>query len=88
MQLLFDSSFLKDLERIKDKKIKKKILLFIELVKKSESLTAIPNIRKLSGYKNFYRYKISPYRIGFQKKGSTIILIIIKHRKDIYKRFP
>lgn len=88
MKLLYDKSFLKDLDKLKDKQVKTKIFSFIETVKKTDSLSGISNIKRMTGYKDFYRYKISSYRLGFQYVNKTVILIVIKHRKDIYKRFP
>ena len=88
MKLLYDKSFLKDLDKLKNKQVKTKIFSFIETIKKSDSLSGISNIKKMMGYQDFYRYKISSYRLGFQYIDKTIILIVIKHRKDIYKRFP
>jgi len=88
VKLRYDKSFLKDLDNITDRSVKKRTLSFIEKIKQADTLSDIPNVKKLSGYKNFFRYKISQYRIGFRYTENTVILIVIKHRKDIYKHFP
>ena len=37
----------------------------------------------------YYRYRLGDYRIGIEQiSKSTIRLIIIAHRKDIYNIFP
>jgi mRNA interferase RelE/StbE len=64
------------------------VLAFIESIKEAKTLSEIPNIKKLKGYKDFYRFKFSAYRIGFQSKGNTVILITVQHRKEIYRKFP
>ena len=63
-----------------------KIILEFE---KSKSLTDLPNIKKLTGFKNYYRLRIGEYRLGFEKiDDNTLRFIMIAHRKDIYKLFP
>ena len=47
MKIKFKKSFLKDIEKIKDKNIKRRILKIIEEVKSAEKLKDIKNIKKL-----------------------------------------
>ncbi|MBK8056185.1 MAG: type II toxin-antitoxin system RelE/ParE family toxin [Saprospiraceae bacterium] len=55
----------------------------------SPNLDKIPNVRKLSGFTNYYRLRLGDYRIGFEIINVNVIrFIIIAHRKDIYKMFP
>lgn len=89
MKVEFDKSFLKSLDKIKDSKILRKIEKVILNCESSTKISEIQNVRKLSGFSNYYRIKLSSYRIGFELKDkSNIRFIIITHRKDIYKRFP
>jgi mRNA interferase RelE/StbE len=88
MEIYFDKSFYKSLNKINDRGTKAKVFNFIETVKSSNKLSSIPNVKKLRGFKDFYRYKMTPYRIGFQVENNKIILITIKHRKEIYRKFP
>jgi len=84
-----DKSFIKSLEKIKDKSIYDKVEKAIENLEKADSLETIIKIKKLKGFKNFYRIRIGDYRIGFELiQKRIILLIIISHRKDIYKYFP
>ena len=63
-----------------------RIILSLE---STDSLRQLKNITKLTGYKVYFRIKINEYRLGFEMiKEDRIRLIIIAHRKDIYKRFP
>ena len=85
----FDKSFDKSLEKISDKSLFPRIERAIINLEKAKSLADIPNLKKLVGFKEYYRVRIGDYRLGFEKLSNTTIrLIIIANRKDIYKLFP
>jgi len=85
----FDNSFLKSLSKIKDQPTLRRIKKIILELEDSKDLNKIRNIKKLTGYKNYYRIRIGDFRIGFEYLNeNTIRLIIIAHRKDIYRNFP
>ncbi len=47
------------------------------------------DIRKIKGYKDYYRIRIGNYRIGCRiEKADKIIFYRVKSREDIYKIFP
>ncbi len=49
----------------------------------------LTNIKKLKGGNFYYRLRLGDYRIGFElRDGNNVVLIIIAHRRDIYKTFP
>lgn len=85
----FDKSFEKSLDKIKNKSLFAKIERIIIQCENSKSLSEIPNLKKISGFKTYYRIRMGEYRIGFEKiDNQTIRFILIAHRKDIYKSFP
>ena len=88
MEVEFLSKFDKDLDDIKDSKIKLKIADLIEQVESANLLSDLSNAKKLSGYKIAYRFKLGPYRIGFYFENNKIEFARVLHRKDIYKKFP
>lgn len=89
MNVEFDKSFLKSLDNIKDSKILQKVETVILKCESADSLFEIQNIKKLSGFSNYFRIKMGNYRIGFEfANRNTIRFIILAHRKDIYKKFP
>jgi len=89
MDVRFDKSFLKSLEKYNDINLLNKVDKAISNCESAESLKDIPNLKKLSGFKNYYRIKIGSYRIGFELiQKRQIRFIIFTHRKDIYKKFP
>ncbi|MEJ5362232.1 MAG: type II toxin-antitoxin system RelE/ParE family toxin [Spirochaetota bacterium] len=90
MDIKFEKSFLYDIEKIKEKKIKKRIELLITEVRKCSNFREIKSVKKLAGYKYYYRIRIGSYRVGIKylDESESIIFIRCKHRKDIYKHFP
>jgi mRNA interferase RelE/StbE len=85
----FDKSFYKSLEKIRDKSLFPRIERSIINLEKAKSLADIPNLKKLAGFNEYYRVRIGDYKLGFEKLSNTTIrLIIIANRKDIYKLFP
>jgi len=85
----FDKSFDKSLDKLKDKSVYPKIEKVISILEKTNSLIELASIKKLSGYKVYYRYRLGDYRIGIEQiSKNTIRLIIIAHRKDVYDVFP
>ncbi|NCO74709.1 MAG: type II toxin-antitoxin system RelE/ParE family toxin [Cyanobacteria bacterium] len=88
MKVKFESAFAKDLQKIKDRKLSEQIKFVILECKKAELFNQVKNVKKLTGYNNFYRIKIRDYRIGLEIQEDTIIFTRFLHRKDIYKYFP
>lgn len=85
----FDKSFEKSLNKIRDKKLFPKITKLIFVCEKAIQIKDVPNIKKLTGYSNYYRFRIGEYRIGVELQADTVIrFIVVAHRKDIYKLFP
>lgn len=89
MNLSFEKSFLKSLDKISDEAVKNKIVAVIINVEEAKSLHEINQLRKLKGFKNYYRIKLGDYRIGLEVEGNnSVVFILIAHRKEIYRRFP
>lgn len=40
---------------------------------------------KLSGFKNIYRIRVGNYRIVYRKTGNSIYIVLIGHRRDVYR---
>lgn len=84
----FDKSFSKSLDKINSKIILSKIEKAIVQSENASKLSEISNVKKLTGFKIYYRIKIGDYRLGFKFLDNEITFIIACHRKDIYKIFP
>ncbi|CAD5266939.1 MULTISPECIES: type II toxin-antitoxin system RelE/ParE family toxin [unclassified Imperialibacter] len=89
MTIEFDKSFAKSLDKIKNKSLYAKIEKLILELEKSDSIQDLASIKKLTGFKSYYRIRIGEYRIGLEKiNENTFRFLIVAHRKDIYKLFP
>jgi len=89
MIIEYDKSFENSLEKTRNKYLFQKIGKIIVEFENAKSLTDLPNIKKLTGYKYYYRVRIGEYRLGFEKIAEDkLLFIIVAHRKDIYQLFP
>ena len=84
MEIEFSKKFIKDIEKINDRNLIKKVIEIIEKLKKNEKI----EMKKIKGFKNFYRIRIGNYRLGIEKNDNVIIIKRFLHRKQIYQFFP
>lgn len=85
----FDKSFYKSLDNITNSSLLRKIQSLIHDLEQASGLHEVRNIKKLIGYKTYYRVRMGDYRLGFELRDSSRVrFIIFGHRKDIYKKFP
>ena len=88
MKTAYKKNFLKDANNLPDQ-IKSAILdIAFRQIPDTENIQNINNLKKLSGFKNFYRIRYSDYRIGITIKHDKVVFLRVLHRKDIYKYFP
>lgn len=88
MKVEFTKNFDKQIDKISDQIILKKIKSAVLKVEAAENIQNIPGIKKLTGYTNHYRLRIGDYRIGITLKNGAVWFAAIAHRKDIYSVFP
>ena len=88
MEVVFLRSFLDDIKKISDKKLKAKIKVFIIELEHAETLEEISNVIKIKGFSTAYRLRVGDYRLGFFKDDNIIELARFVKRNDIYKVFP
>ena len=90
MKVEIEKSFLKEVSKLNNSQLKAKVKEIILSIEETNSIATIKNIKKLKGFKYYYRIKIGDYRLGFELKeeNNLVRLISIAHRKDIYKIFP
>jgi len=50
-----------------------------------DSVHAIPQEEKLSGYTNIFRVRVGNYRIVYRKTTQQLFIVLIRHRKDVYR---
>lgn len=81
-EFLYSEDFLKCLKELpKEAQIQVKEKLRF-LVKQENPLFYA---KKLKGIDDVHRFRAGNYRIIFEFSGGKIILVLVKHRKDIYR---
>jgi len=88
MKVAYEAAFLRDLKRVRSKKVRRRVQGVIEEVKKASAPCEIMGLTKLRGYETFYRIRVGDYRIGIEIVGDTVIFARFLHRRDIYRYFP
>ena len=54
----------------------------------AESLTDLPDVKKMSGSNGYYRVRIGRHRIGLAAEGEEVEFVRVLDRKDTYRAFP
>lgn len=88
MIVVFKKSFLKEIKKIKNQKLKDSIFASITNVENADSISEIKNLKQLTGFSEYYRIRVGDYRIGLKIEKDPVYFVTVDHRKDIYKGFP
>ena len=56
----------------------------------TQKIRSLPNSlvsgeEKLSGFTNVYRVRVGSYRIVYRKTNELISIVLIRHRRDVYR---
>ena len=88
MKASFRKSFLRDLRKVKDRRVRVQVRAVIEAVEGTTRLGDLSDVRKMSGGGPYYRIRVGDYRIGLVLEDKEVEFVRILHRKDIYRYFP
>lgn len=88
MKVEYLKQFSRDLLKINDEILKNNLFEVIVLLKETENLNLLPNVKKLKGHNEAYRIRIGKYRLGFFFDDEVVELARFAKREDIYKLFP
>jgi mRNA interferase RelE/StbE len=66
----------------------KKPLRAIADVERADSLQDVRSLKRLSGYRAYYRIRIGDWRIGVTMKKDVVTFVRCLHRREIYRFFP
>lgn len=80
-QFLLTDDFLESLEQL-DPSVQGLIKTKLRWFASSEN--PLPLAKKLRGYKDLYRFRVGHYRLIFRLSKKSIILLLVKNRKDVY----
>lgn len=88
MNVRFLKSFLRDVEKLKDKQAKQQLKTSIEKIKTAQQHKEIPQLKKLRGHPYAYRIRVGTYRVGVFIQNDCVTFVRFVKRNDIYKLFP
>ncbi|MBI9070754.1 MAG: type II toxin-antitoxin system RelE/ParE family toxin [Melioribacteraceae bacterium] len=88
MKVHFRKRFLKDLSSLPVSFQNKIEVLVFKTIPALSAQEIYKKVKKMHGYRNFYKMRVGDYRIGIKITQDEIILERVLHRKDIYKFFP
>ena len=90
MVVLFKPSFVKDCRKLPEKIRQEVEEVCFNIFPKISGLAEFKlyPLRKIRGFRFYWRIKIGNYRIGFRKNGSEVVFMRVLPRKDIYRYFP
>lgn len=88
MRLEYRASFLRDLRRVRDAEIRRRVSEAIAELEAAPSLSAGAGVERLTAPGHYYRLRIRTYRLGMELEGDTLILRRLLHRREIYRYFP
>jgi mRNA-degrading endonuclease RelE of RelBE toxin-antitoxin system len=88
MEVIYLETLVKDLKKIKDKKLLAKISKIFISLEETEDLFQISSVKKMSGHPEAYRIRIGDFRLGFYYSEHKIEIARFLKRADIYKVFP
>jgi mRNA interferase RelE/StbE len=85
----YKKSFLRDLAKLPRRHREQIERLVFEEIPRLHKVLAIPGIKKMKGYRRYYRIRVGDYRIGCQVgENNQITFYRVKSRADIYQVFP
>lgn len=88
MIVRIEKSFERDTDEIHDKELLKRITEITRTLQSAKTLSEVPQIKKMEGFKNFFRIRTGDFRIGFEFINGEIHFLRFLNRKDMYKKFP
>ncbi len=88
MNVIYLESLIKDLKKVRDKKLLKSLSKVLLNLEESEDLFKVSSVKKMSGHPEAYRIRIGDYRLGFYYSENQIEVVRFLKRNDIYKVFP
>jgi mRNA interferase RelE/StbE len=65
VKVVFRQSFERDLKKIKDRSMLDRVRQVIELIEAADNLQGMPNVKKLTGSKSFFRILLANTELVF-----------------------
>ena len=89
MNVEYAKSFLKDVKRLKDRKIAQRLEVSLILLESAGDLHEVPGVKSMSGASGYYRIRIGQYRLGVKHmEDGTLLILRFLTRGEVYRYFP
>lgn len=89
MELEYRASFVRDLRRVGNAEIRRRLERTMGHLEAAGSIADIAGaVRIRSATGRYFRIRIGDYRLGLALEGDTVILVRFLHRREIYRMFP
>ncbi|MCI0439934.1 MAG: type II toxin-antitoxin system RelE/ParE family toxin [Chloroflexi bacterium] len=88
MKVEFLTSFSRDIRRIRDRDLLRRIQRAIEAVEAASTLQEIRGLRRLQAEGRYYRIRLGEYRIGLVIDDDTVVFVRFLNRNEFYRYFP
>ena len=86
---LYKKTFLKDLANLPPTYRERIEKLVFEEISELANIFCVRDVKKMRGYRDYYRIRVGDYRIGCKVEAENrIVFYRVKSRNDIYKVFP
>ena len=88
MEIRYGAGFNRDLARIRNPDLSRRIERIIEDLTAASTITEVRGVRRMTGAERHYRIRIGDYRLGVSVDGDAVTLLRFAHRSEIYRVFP
>ena len=88
MELDFQTSFTRDLRRIRSAEVHQRVLRKVGELEAAPTIGDVSGTTKLTADGRHYRIRIGDYRLGITIEGEVAVLVRFLHRREIYRAFP
>jgi mRNA interferase RelE/StbE len=88
MTAIYLQSFLRDVKKLRDRKVQRAVAAAIENVEAADSVLKIRALKRLSGQTDYYRIRIGDWRIGLKIIDNVVTFVRCLHRREVYRYFP
>jgi mRNA interferase RelE/StbE len=87
MEVVATKTFIKQL-KLCSSYVQESARAILESLRTAEEIGAVPDLKKMEGYKAYYRICIGNYRMGLRYVKPQVAVMTILHRGTIYTKFP
>ena len=81
-------AFNRDLRRIRNSDLQRRIVRKIQELEAADSISEVAGVRPMTGSERHYRIRIGDYRLGLEVVGDVAVLLRFGHRREFYRHFP